>query len=167
MNYIDTSLVIAALDTSSPAKSKDATALLTRTREKVVSELFLVELASVFSRKSDLIAAVHVEDTSPATVMLAFMVYVMSKYDLKLVEPSIEHVATPFGRVDAESSSCLALASELKLRSLDLLHVSHLVSIMHRGFIVESFLTSNSDYQRAEKFLEEQGVRLIIQKVLK
>src|SRR5487761_573495 len=98
MNYVDTSLAIAAMDTSMRPRSREATTLLASTREKVVSELFLVELAASISRKSKLISAVSVEGTQPSTVLLAYLVYLMSKYGVKLLPPS----------VDVESGSCLA-----------------------------------------------------------
>lgn len=162
MNYIDTSLVIAAMDSSARSRSREAAALLARTREKVVSELFLVELAAAISRNPGLISAVSVEDTQPATILLSYLVYLLSKYNLKLLPPSNEHVATPFGRVSSEAGSCLALATGLKLRSLDLLHIAHLISVKNRGFSIESLLTSDSDFSKAERLLEENGVKLLI-----
>jgi hypothetical protein len=71
-------------------------------------------------------------------------------------------VATPFGKVDVESGSCFALAFEVKLRSLELLHVAHLISMKNGGFTIESLLTSDSDFSKAQKFLKEQGVKLIV-----
>lgn len=162
MNYIDTSLVIAAMDSSTRSRSREAVALLARTREKVVSELFLVELAAAISRNPDLISAVSVEDAQPATILLSYLVYLLSKYNLKLLPPSDEQVTTPFGRVNAEAGSCLALATDLKLRSLDLLHIAHLISLKNRGFGIESLLTSDSDFSKAERLLEDNGVKLVI-----
>lgn len=162
MNYVDTSLVIAAMDTSTGPRSREATTLLASTREKVVSEVFLVELAASISRKPELISAVSVEGTQPSTVLLAYVVYLMSKYEVKLLPPSAEQVATPFGKVNVESGSCLALASDVRLRSLDLLHVAHLISLKTRGFNIESLLTSDSDFSKAQRFLEEHEVKLIV-----
>ncbi len=162
MNYIDTSLVIAAMDTSTRQRSREAATLLARTREKVVSELFLVELAASISRKPELISAVPVEDVQPSTVLLAYLVHLMSKYDVKLLPPAVEQVATPFGKVDLESGSCLALASDVKLRSLDLLHIAHLISLKNRGFNIESLLTSDSDFSKAERLLGDHEVKLIV-----
>ena len=162
MNYVDTSVVISAMDTSMRSRSREATTLLANTREKVVSELFLVELAASISRKPELISAVPIEDTQPSTVLLAYLIYLMSKYDLKLLPPPVEQVATPFGKVDVESGSCLAFASDVKLRSLDLLHVAHLISLKNRGFNIEVLLTSDSDFSKAQRFLKEHEVKLIV-----
>jgi glycerol-3-phosphate cytidylyltransferase-like family protein len=164
MNYVDTSLVTVAMDTTTRARSKKAAAMLASAREKVVSELFLVELSAAISRKPELISALPVEDTQPSTILLAYLVHLMSKYELKLLSPSNELVATPLGRVGAESGFSIALSSDLKLRSLDLLHVAYLMSLKNRGFGIESFLTSNPDFSKAEKFLEDNGVKLILLK---
>jgi len=163
MNYIDTSLVVAALDSTSEKRSKYASTILGRTREKVVSQLFLLELASAISRKPELIKAVAMEENNkPASVLLAYLVYLLSKYDLKFLPLSGEQVATPFGRVNTEVGSGLALAAELKLRSLDLLHVAQLLLFKDRGYTIESLLTSDADFLRAEKFLEQHGVKLLV-----
>lgn len=164
MNYIDTSLVVTALDSTSEKRSKYASTILSRTREKVVSQLFLLELASAISRKPELINAVALEENNPASVLLAYLVYLLSKYDLKFLALSGEQVATPFGRVNTEVGSSVALAAELKLRSLDLLHVAHLLLLKDRGYSIESLITSDSDFLRAEKFLEQHGVKLVVQK---
>jgi len=162
MNYVDTSVLISAMDTSVRPRSRQATTLLANTREKVVSELFLVELSASISRKPELISAVPAEDAQPSTIILAYLVYLMSKYDLKLLPLSGEQVATPFGKVGAESGSCLALASEVKLRSLDLLHVAHLISLKNGGFNIEALLTSDSDFSKVQRFLKEHQVELIL-----
>jgi hypothetical protein len=109
MNYVDTSLVISAVDTSMQSRSREATTLLSSTREKVVSELFLVELAASISRKPELISAVLVEDAQPSTVLLAYLVYLMSKYDLKLLPPS---GGTFFVMLYGSSSLCVKRCDE-------------------------------------------------------
>jgi predicted nucleic acid-binding protein len=162
MNYIDTSLVVTALDSISEKRSKYASKILGRTREKVVSQLFLLELASAISRKPELIKAVAMEENNPASILLAYLVYLLSKYDLKFLPLSGEQVATPFGRVNTEIGSGLALAADLKLRSLDLLHVAQLLLFKDRGYTIESLLTSDADFLRAEKFLEQHGVKLLV-----
>ncbi len=164
MNYVDTSLVVTALDRSNPKRSKAAAALLGGSRGKVVSELFLVELASTISRKADLLNALGAEDSQPPTILLAYLLYVMSKFELKLIGPSGERVVTPLGRVSGEAGSSLGLAANLRLRSLDLLHVAHLVSLTDRGYGIETLLTSDAEFLKAESFLKERGVQLIVQK---
>lgn len=164
MMYVDTSMVVTALDPSDPVRSKAAAVLLEGGRDKVVSELFLVELAAAVSRNASLLGAVQSEDARPATVLVAYLVYLMSKYHLRLLSPSGGMVPTPLGEVRGEAAASLGVAAELKLRSLDLLHVSYLLSLRERGYSVDTLLTSDEDFLKAEPLLERQGVKLVVQK---
>ncbi len=130
----------------------------------MVSELFVVELASALSRKTELITSIGLEEDQPPTILLAYLVYLMSKYGLRLLSPSGGQVVTPLGRVSAEDGSCLYMATDLKLRSLDLLHVAHLLSLKNRGYSIETLLTSDAEFLKATKFLERSGVRVVVQK---
>ncbi len=124
----------------------------------------MVELASAISRKAELITSIALEEDRPPTILLAYLVYLMSKYGLKLLSPSGERVVTPLGKVSAEDGSCLYMATDLKLRSLDLLHVAHLLSLKNRGYSIETLLTSDTEFFKAAKFLGQRGVRVVIQK---
>lgn len=137
--------------------------MLSAEGEKVVSEVFLLELSSALSRRDDLISAVASQVTATnAAIVTAYVVYVMSKYGLKLIESPAERVFTPMGRVSAEVGVAIGHSAELKLRSLDLLHVSHLLVLKERGFPIETLITSDREFSKAEKFLESRGVKLIV-----
>jgi predicted nucleic acid-binding protein len=55
LSYIDTSVIVAALDSSDP-RWRRARKVLESYGEKVVSELVVAELASVLSRRADLLS---------------------------------------------------------------------------------------------------------------
>jgi predicted nucleic acid-binding protein len=164
MIYVDTSVVVASLDASYPSRSRAAAALLDKRADKVVSELFVVELAAAISRKAGLMDAVGADASQRSTVLLAYLVHLMSKFSLKLLGPSGDLAYTPLGRLGAEAGSSLGLATDLKLRTLDLLHLAHLLSLKERGFSIEALLTSDREFLKAEKLLGDRGVRLVIQK---
>jgi hypothetical protein len=46
--------------------------------------------------------------------------------------------------------------------SLDLLHVSHLLSLKERGYPIEGVITADKDFLKAEKLLEGAGVKISI-----
>jgi len=50
MSYIDTSVIVASLDPEDP-RSNEAKKILENEKCKIISELVLVELASVISRR--------------------------------------------------------------------------------------------------------------------
>lgn len=163
MIYTDTSAVVQALDNQHPNESRKAAELLSTKAEKVVSEIFLLELSSAFSRRDDLISAVSRQmKISNEAIASAYIIYVMSKYGLKLIETTRDTVFTPMGRVGAEVGVGIGHSAELKLKSLDLLHLSHLLLLKERGYPIESILTSDREFLKAEKFLEKRGVRVTI-----
>lgn len=53
MSYIDTSVIVAALDTEDP-RHRDAWKVLSRGEDKIVSEMVLAELASVIARHREI-----------------------------------------------------------------------------------------------------------------
>ncbi len=140
--------------------------MLSTKADKVVSEVFLLELCSAFSRREDLISAViNVVKASGAAVVTAYVVYIMSKYGLKLIETPGDRVFTPMGRVSAEVGAATGHAAELKLRSLDLLHLSNLLVLKDRGYPIDSIITSDHEFLKAERFLEKRGVKLAMPNV--
>jgi predicted nucleic acid-binding protein len=56
----------------------------------------------------------------------------------------------------------LAFAAELKLRTLDLLHVAHLLALKEGGSHVEALATADRDFLRAEKHLALRGVKVAV-----
>ena len=161
MKYVDTSAVVQALDARKAEESKAASELLRTREDKVVSEVFLLELAAAFSRRDDLISAFASEADAPrSTIVTAYVAYAMSKYGLKFLESSGEKTLTPLGRASAEVAAALARSADLKMRSLDLLHVSHLLSLKERGYPIEGIITADKDFLKAEEFLEGVGVKV-------
>ena len=162
MKYVDTSAVVQALDAKAEERRAASDLLLTRD-EKVVSEVFILELTAAFSRRDDLISAFASEaPASSSAIVTAYVAYTMSKYGLKFLEPSGEKTLTPLGRTSAEVATALARCPDLKMRSLDLLHVSHLLSLKERGYPIEGIITADRDFLKAEEFLEGAGVKVSI-----
>jgi len=156
-------VVVRALDEGHPAESTKARESLSAEGEKVVSEVFLLELSSAFSRRDDLISAVAKQVTATdAAIVTAYVVYVMSKYGLKLIEAPSDRVFTPMGRVSAEVGVAIGHSAELKLRSLGLLHISHLLVLKERGYPIEILITSDKEFLKAETLLEGLGVKVSI-----
>ena len=152
-----------ALDRKHPKRSRIAAGLLSTKAEKVVSEVFLLELSSAFSRREDLVSAMASQvEASKAAIVTAYVIYVMSKYGLKLIEASGDRIFTPMGRVREEVGVGIGHSAELKLRSLDLLHLSYLLVLKERGYPIESIITSDREFLKAEEFLEKRGVRVAI-----
>jgi hypothetical protein len=86
----------------------------------------------------------------------------MSKFGLKLLYIQSEKIGTPFGRVGAEVGEAIEKAASLRLRSLDLLHISHLLSQRKRGYPIENFVTSDREFLKVQNLLSQFGVGIDI-----
>ena len=148
--YVDTSVIMAAIDRGD-SKSQAADRFLLREREKVISPLVLVEIFSVVSRNYDrLISGLDMEigERDLPAVMARLS---MRKYGLNLACP-FEKELTIFGEVPAEIKLAFMLSHELKLRTLDLLHLSIAWYLKLNGYSLDRFATFDSEIlKKAEK----------------
>ena len=72
ISYIDTSILVAALDEKDRRYDKARTILEESGRVKVISELVVTELASVVARRSDIVSSIgQILGLGPEEVMLA------------------------------------------------------------------------------------------------
>lgn len=140
--YIDTSVIVAAIDRGD-GRNKEAEKFLLREKEKVISPLVLTEIFSVVSRNSDRLSDMLIgldveidEEDLPAIIARLSV----KKYGLKLLY-SFDKEFTIFGEVSAEIKLAFTLAPKLKLRTLDLLHLSNAWNFKLNGYGVDEFAT--------------------------
>ena len=136
--YIDTSVIVAAIDRGD-GRNKEAEKFLLREKEKVISPLVLTEIFSVVSRNSDRLTGFDVEiDEEDLPAIIARLS--VKKYGLKLLY-SFDKEFTIFGEAPAEVKLAFTLAPKLKLRTLDLLHLSNAWNFKLNGYGVDEFAT--------------------------
>ncbi len=91
MSYVDTSVIVAALDQLDPSRQQ-ARALLEKGEYKVVSEPVIAELASVLSRRHGIVSDMAKElGLSPGEAIIALLIYVLRRFSLRY--KSIEEYA--------------------------------------------------------------------------
>ncbi len=151
--YIDTSVIVAAVD-GGDRRNRDASKFLSREKEKIISPLVLAEVFSVVSRNSaGLISRFEVEiDEKDLPAVIARLS--MKKYGLRLVY-SFDREVTIFGEVPAEVKLAFTLAPQLKLRTLDLLHLSNAWNLRLNGYRVDEFATFDSGILEKAVAIEE------------
>jgi len=137
--YVDTSVIIAAVDRGD-IRNRDAEKFLLREKEKVVSPFALAEIFSVVSRNFGKLEVDVDEDDLPAVIARLCM----KKYGLKLIS-SFDKELTIFGELPAEFKLVFILASKLKLRTLDLLHVSYAWNLKLNGHGIDEFATFDGE----------------------
>ncbi|MBP1357875.1 MAG: hypothetical protein JZD40_05240, partial [Sulfolobus sp.] len=64
------------------------------------------------------------------------------------------------GSINRIISLALKISKNLRLRTLDLLHVAYAASLNKIG--VDTLVTADHEFVKAEKFLKENGISLVI-----
>ncbi len=149
--YVDTSVIISAID-KGDQRCKDSDKFLRRVKEKIISPLVLAEIYSVVSRNSERInLGLNVAEADLPAVIARLC---MRKYDLKLV-CVFDKDFSIFGEIPTEFKLAFMLAPKLKLRTLDLLHISYAWAIKLNGYNVEEFVTLDGGILDRAKDIEK------------
>lgn len=150
MIYVDTSVIMAALDPTDPRR-EEARKILELRVEKVVSELVIAELASVLARQHKLLASIRDRlGVSERIALIAVILYIIKRFDLKYtsVEGSLR---TTLGRFYKPLAYAIELAERLRLRTLDLLHLAYIKAMKERGIWIYTLLTADTDFKDNEE----------------
>lgn len=133
MAYIDTNVIISYIDELDPNHAKAGELFKSIEGDKFVSRFTLIELASVYSRAG-------LKDP------VALAIYSIKRINAKMVEADLNKVIT----------QSLKLAPNLKLRTLDLLHIS----ICHTAGI-KRFVTFDKEIISNSKEIEKLNLRIM------
>ena len=154
MMYVDTSVIVAALDFSDP-RCWRARRVLESREPKVVSELVVAELASVLSRRR------LPSGLEPGLAVAAALLYILGRFELSLVRLGDHVELGPLGRLHAPIAAAIELAPRLKLKTLDLLHVAYVKTLRDRGVAVDVLVTADEDFEEVgEELKRTVGVEL-------
>ena len=156
MAYIDTSIIIAALDPYDPRR-KEAISLLEKEEFKIVSELTLAELASVLSRRRELISTIADKlKLSKELTIVAILLYLTKRFKLKYMKILARSRIPLIGDIYTPMAKAIMLSSKLGLKALDLLHVAYLEILKEEGTPVTKLLTFDKDFKKAKEYLEKE-----------
>ena len=163
MAYTDTSVIVAALDPSDPRCEK-ARSLLEGSGYRVVSELTLVELASLISRRGELLSrlasAIGAEEEP---TLSAALLYLLKRFNLKYRPVEHRSSATALGRAGVVAATTLSFASYLKLKSLNLLHAAYARLLVEQGEPISVIETADREFWgRREEIREALGLRVTL-----
>ncbi len=156
MSYIDTSTIIATFDPKDPRRL-EAIKALENEPVKIVSELVLAELASVLSRREDLLRQVmHDLKLSREEAIIAILVYILKRFDIKY--KTVNKVARyPFlGKIYGPIAEAVELSTHVKLRTLDLLHIAYIKLLINEGENIRKFITLDKEFEKAKEYLDKR-----------
>lgn len=133
MIYLDTNVIIAYIDERDPNHGKAVELLESLKEDRATSRLTLVELASVYSRAG-------------LNEPLALAIYSIEYCGAKIIDIDLNKLLI----------EAFKLAESLKLRTLDLLHISA-CKIMK----IENFATFDKDIITKSESIEKIGIKIV------
>ena len=154
MIYVDTSVIVAALDPADPRREKARKALEHRDN-KVVSELVLAELGSVLARQHEVMANIRDKlSVSEHVAFTAAVIYILRRFNLNYVYVR-GFSRTVSGRLYKPLAYSIELAEKLRLKTLDLLHLAYIKAMNEQSVGVHTLLTADVDFKNREEDIEE------------
>ena len=162
MKYIDTSVIVSALD---PLDQEHALArkVIHDRGDKVVSELTLVEMASVIRRRQYSPDKKAIPDSPNIIHLYGRVLYILQEMDLRVLFPKESIIGSPFGNMTSPYFRALELSSDIPMRTLDLLHLGYASEIGSSLSISLDFLTRDNEFAKySEKIREILGIRVLV-----
>lgn len=139
MKYFDTSVLILPLLNDQRRKK----AIEELKSGGITSELGLVELVSYLSRNLN-------DDPLPYAIKL------LKDYNISI--KTVKDARQSFiGEISNVVYLALRIAKDIKLKTLDLLHISYAILLQ-----ADELVTANKEFKKALDFLSRKGIRLIV-----
>lgn len=156
MSYVDTSIIVAALDYLDP-RQKSALEVLEKKGDKKISELVLVELASILSRKRNILyetfrkIGVKEELTIPAAIL-----YIVKRFRLEYKRVYDHGRVFPLGDFYLPLATAIELSSKFKLKTLDLLHLAYIKTLIDQEEEIYELITVDEDFKKEEESIKRE-----------
>ncbi|MBO3801063.1 MAG: PIN domain-containing protein [Candidatus Brockarchaeota archaeon] len=166
MSYVDTSIIVAALDPEDPLQ-KSASMILKNEEDKIVSELVLLELASVLSRRISLTEFKEKLKVREELVVPTLLLYLLKRFGLKYEKVDGRAKVPKFDSVYFPIATAITISRRLRLKTLDLLHIAYIRLLKERGRALNTLITADEDFNNIsdeEKASLEIKIRLLKRK---
>jgi len=155
MSYVDTSVIVAALDRLDPRRASALEALEKKGGKKV-SELVVTELASVLSRRKEMLRGlatrigVRGEIIVPATLL-----YILRRFGLECKRINGRKRVLFLGDLYSPFATAIELSSRLKVKTLDLLHLAYIKTLIEGGEEIREIVTVDEDFEREKRAIKD------------
>ncbi len=147
MNYIDASIIIILLDRND-ARFYEANKVVSE-EDPVMTDMGMVEFISFLSRN-------NLENP------IAYAYHTLQKYNIKLLSLVNSSFIMGFGNVNSLFYKAMELSGKIKLRTLDLLHVSYCIYLKNNNYEIKNLFTADKEFSKSEKTLRKYGINLMI-----
>ena len=147
MNYIDASIIIILLDRND-ARFYEANKVVSE-EDPVMTDMGMVEFISFLSRN-------NLENP------IAYAYHTLQKYNIKLLSLVNSSFLMSFGSINSLFYNAMELSEKIKLRTLDLLHVSYCIHLKNNNYEIKNLFTADKEFSKSEKTLGKHGIDLMI-----
>jgi len=154
VNYIDTSVIVAALDPTDP-RQKSAKMILREEREKAISELVLAELSSVLAREELLLELKEKLDLREELIVPTALLYLIKRFELWYGRVNGYTKIPVLGELYSPISIAINLSANIKLKTLDLLHVAYAKLLKDKGKAIDTLITVDEEFKSAERIIKD------------
>ncbi|RLG53490.1 MAG: PIN domain nuclease [Thermoproteota archaeon] len=155
MSYIDTSVIVAALDPSDRRRDQ-ARRVLEGREDKFISELVLAELSSVLARREELKELASELGIREHLVLPAILIYLIKRFDLTYMKVNGLVGLPAIGELYSPMAFAVIWSTKLKLRTLDLFHLAYVKIMKDEGSPVRSILTADKEFQKAKEIMKKE-----------
>jgi len=155
MPYIDTSIIIVALDPSDH-RNREAIKILDEERNKIISELVIIELANVLSRRRELVSQLASKlGLSEELTIFAILLYIMKRFKLRYESIEKRIKSTILGKMYSPVAAAIELSKPLQLKTLDSLHIGYIKVLKDEGKSIDRLITADTDFEKAKEYLDK------------
>ncbi|RLI25869.1 PIN domain nuclease [Candidatus Bathyarchaeota archaeon] len=155
MSYVDTSVIVLALDRLDPRCSL-AKAALKRAGDKVVSELVLVELSAVLARKGLTKLFAEKLGVNRRLIASTLILYLLRRFGLRVRAVDGLIRIPMLGDMSQPMAEALNLSERFRLRTLDLLHLAYVKLLKEMGERIDVLMTADEELKKMAKEIEEE-----------
>ncbi|MGB9717713.1 MAG: type II toxin-antitoxin system VapC family toxin [Thermoproteota archaeon] len=156
MSYIDTSVIVAALD-QLDSRQKIAQKTLEKKENKKVSELVLAELASILVRRESMLQEFSIKiKIREELVVPVIILYIMRRFKLSYRRVSGYKRIFLIGDIYSPLATAIDISSKFKLKTLDLLHLAYIKAVIEQGEEINELITVDEDFERRKQSIDRE-----------
>jgi len=161
MSYVDTSLIIAALD-QLDSRQKLAQKTLESIENKKVSELVLVELANVLTKKEKMLLEISRKIKIRKELMIPTVIlYIMKRFKLSYKKVEGSEIISAIGNLYLPFATAINISSKFKLKTLDLLHLAYIKTLIEQGEEINEIVTVDEDFEKEKELIDQElGIKV-------
>jgi predicted nucleic acid-binding protein len=166
MAYVDTNVILAKYFPEDKQHAQASNYIEMTDKRKIISPISVVELSAVLSRlENELLSPRELLQESPKRRIRALTEFIIRDCGLLLLSiPSQVKIrlAGTVLSVPIEYQGCIRLASTLKMKTLDLLHLAYADNLRKWGHDLELFVTGDKNLlSNSEKIERELGIKVM------